>query len=414
MKSFKFAVLATLALAAATLPVACSDSALSGLSDGTMGRLVVKLTDAPFLSDSVASVDVFVVRVDGRVGSTDDADADANLQSSTAAGWHTLAEPNALYDLLKLQNGATATLGSATLTPGTYNGFRFIIDPNQSSITLKNGKKLTNTSSPSVTFPSASRSGIKIVLSKPVEIVGGATTTLLIDFDVNNSFVMRGNSIDQNGLLFKPVIKGTITDAATVNATIRLANSTAVSLDFLQGTTALSGGSNLAFGASSACSSVNAATPNLNVVQTGTTTPLPGFTPTLEVGKSYSVIAYPNAANVVQFATLPNLFTPVAGQAGLRVFNATTIAAAFDVFVTAPAATLTTPTVANVLSGASSAFVSVPAGGSQIRLTAVGTTTPVLLDFGTQTFTAGQNVTLVIAPPAAGQTAPRAFLVVGC
>lgn len=413
MKRFKFAVLATLALAAATLPVACSDSGLSGLNDGT-GRLVVKLTDAPFLSDSVASVDVFVVRVDGRVGSTDDADADANLQSGTAAGWHTLAEPNALYDLLTLQNGATATLGSATLTAGTYNGFRFIIDPNQSSITLKNGKKLTNTSSPSVTFPSASRTGIKIVLSKPVEIVGGATTTFLIDFDVNNSFVMRGNSIDQNGLLFKPVIKGTITDAATVNATVRLANSTAVSLDFLQGTTALSGGSNLAFGASSACSSVNAATPNLNVVQTGTTTPLPGFTPTLEVGKSYSVIAYPNAASVIQFATLPNLFTPVAGQAGLRVFNATTIAAAFDVFVTAPGATLTTPTVANVLSGASSAFVSVPAGGSQIRLTAVGTTTPVLLDFGTQTFTAGQNVTLVIAPPAAGQTAPRAFLVVGC
>jgi hypothetical protein len=412
MKSFKFAVLATLALAAATLPVACSDS-LSGLSDGT-GRLVVKLTDAPFLSDSVASVDVFVVRVDGRVGSTDDADADANVQNGAAAGWHTLAEPNALYDLLTLQNGATATLGSATLTAGTYNGFRFIIDPNQSSITLKNGKKLTNTSSPSVTFPSASRTGIKIVLSKPVEIVGGATTTFLVDFDVNNSFVMRGNSIEQNGLLFKPVIKGTITDAATVNATIRLANSTAVSLDFLQGTTALSGGSNLAFGASSACSSVNAATPNLNVVQTGTTTPLPGFTPTLEVGKSYSVIAYPNAANVIQFATLSNLFTPVAGQAGLRVFNATTIAAAFDVFVTVPAAPLTTPTVANVLSGASSAFVSVPAGGSQIRLTAVGTTTPVLLDFGTQTFVAGQNVTLVIAPPAAGQTAPRAFLVVGC
>lgn len=414
MKSLRFTVLATLALAAAALPVACSDSALSGLEDGTMGRLVVKLTDAPFLTDSVASVDVFVVRVDGRVGSTDDADADENLDDASSAGWHTLATPNASYNLLSLQNGASATLGSAILTPGTYNGFRFIIDPNQSSVTLKNGKKLTNTSSPSVTFPSASKSGIKIVLSKPVDIVGGATTTLLIDFDVNNSFVMRGNSIEQNGLIFKPVIKGTITDAATVNATIRLANSTGVALDFLQGTNVLSGGSNLAFGASSACSSVNAATPNLSVRQTATTTALPGFTPTLEVGKSFTVIAYPNASNVIQFATLSNVFTPTAGQVGLRVFNATTIPAAFDVFVTAPGATLTTPTVANVLAGASSAFVSVPAGGSQIRLTAVGTTTPVLLDFGTQTLAAGQNITLVIAPPAAGQTAPRAFLVPGC
>jgi hypothetical protein len=414
LKRFRFALLATLSLAAATLPMACSDSGVAGLNDGTVGKLVVRLTDAPFLKDSLASVDVFVVRVDGRLGSTDDAGADADLDNGTAAGWHTLAAPNASYNLLALQNGASATLGSATLTPGTYNGFRFIIDPSKSSITLKNGKKLTNTSSPSVTFPSAAKSGIKIELSAPVTIVGGATTTLLVDFDVNDSFVMRGNSIDQNGLLFKPVIRGTITDAATVNATIRLANATGSALDLLQGTNVLSGSGNLAFGASSACSAVNATTPGLTIRQTGTTTALPGFTPTLEVGKSYTVIAYPNATNVVQFSTLSNTFTPTTGQAGLRVFNATTLATGFDVFVTAPAATLTTPTVANVLSGASSAFVSVPAGGSQIRLTAVGTTTPVLLDFGTQTFAAGQNVTLVIAPPAAGSTTPRAFLVIGC
>ena len=37
-----------------------------------------------------------------------------------------------------------------------------------------------------------------------------------------------------------------------------------------------------------------------------------------------------------------------------------------------------------------------------------------LLDMGAQTLTAGQNYTLVIAPPASGQTAPRAFLVAGC
>ena len=414
MKNLRLTVLATLTLAAATLPVACSDSGLSGL-DSTVGRVVVKLTDAPFLSDSVASVDVFVVRVDGRIGATDDAEANTDVEDGSASGWHTLASPNALYNLLSLQNGATATLGSATLTAGSYNGLRLIIDPNQSSITLKNGKKLTNTSSPSVTFPSASRSGLKILLSKPLTVVGGTTTNLLVDFDVNDSFVMRGNSIEQNGLLFKPVIKGTVTDAATVNATVRLANATATPLDFVQGTTVLSGSGNVAFGASSACSSVNAATPGLTIQQTGTTTALAGFAPTLEVGKSYSIIAYPNASNVVQFATLPNVFTPAAGQAGLRVFNATTFPAAFDVFVTASGATLATPTVANVVvGGLGSAFVSVPAGASEVRLTALGTTTPILLDIASQTFTAGQNVTLVIAPPAAGSTTPRAFFVVGC
>jgi hypothetical protein len=38
----------------------------------------------------------------------------------------------------------------------------------------------------------------------------------------------------------------------------------------------------------------------------------------------------------------------------------------------------------------------------------------VLLDLGSQTFTAGQNATLVIAPPAAGSTTLRAFLVPAC
>jgi len=412
MQRSRFILLASLALAASTLPVACTDSGTApGLSSGE-GLVRVKLTDAPFPTDEVKSVDIFVVRVEARVATTTEAEADENEDNGSANGWKTLASPNASYDLLSLQNGATATLGEAGLTAGTYSGLRFIIDPNKSSITLKNGTKLTNTSSPSVTFPSASRSGIKVNLSKPLTVVGGTTTTLLIDFDVDNSFVMRGNTVAQNGLLFKPVIQATVTDAATVNANLRLANATASGLDLLKGTTAVSGGSNILFGNSSACTSVDAATPGLNIATTGTTTPLPGFTPTLTAGTSYTVVAYPNATNVTTFVVLTNTFIPTAGQAGLRVFNAT--AAPLDVFVTAPAAVLTTPTIANVLTAASSAFVSVPAGSSQIRITATGLTTPVLLDLGSQAFTAGQNATLIIAPPAAGQTALRAFLVAGC
>jgi hypothetical protein len=415
MKRSRFLGLATAASLAATMAVACSDSgglpALLG-TDGT-GNLIVRLTDAPFLTDSLKSVDIFVVRVDGRVDDADDAAADTDTEDGSAEGWKTLASPNASYNLLALQNGASTTLGTGALAAGTYNGFRFIIDPTKSSVTLKNGKVLTGTSSPGVTFPSASKSGIKISLSSPVKIVGGGTTTLLVDFNVNDSFVQRGNSIDKNGLLFKPVIKATVTDAATVNATIRLANATNSALDVLQGTTVLTGGGNLAFGTSSACSSVNAATPGLTVRQTGTTTALPGFTPTLAVGNTYTIIAYPNGA-AVQFATLTNTFTPVAGQAGLRVFNATGGATGYDVFVTASGATLVTPTVANALAGTATAFISVPAGSSQIRITATGLLTPIALDLGAQSFIAGQNATLVIAPPAAGSTTIRAFVVPAC
>jgi hypothetical protein len=171
-----------------------------------------------------------------------------------------------------------------------------------------------------------------------VQIVAGQTTTLLVDFDINNSFVMRGNAIAQNGLLFKPVVRATIVDAATVNANIRLVNATNTALNFLQGGTALTNGSNIAFGTSSGCSSVNAATPALTVTQAGSSTALTGFSPTLTAGTSYTVVAYPTATGGVQFTTLNNTFTPTAGQAGLRVFNATALAAGIDLYVTPRAA----------------------------------------------------------------------------
>jgi len=190
-------------------------------------------------------------------------------------------------------------------------------------------------------------------------------------------------------------------------------NATNTALNFLQGGTALTNGSNIAFGTSSGCSSVNAATPALTVTQAGSSTALTGFSPTLTAGASYTVVAYPTATGGVQFATLNNTFTPTTGQAGLRVFNATTLSTGLDLFVTASGGALTTPTVTNTLAGGTSAFVSVPAGSSQLRLTNTGGTV-VLLDLGTQTLMAGQNATLIIAPPATGSITPRAFLIAGC
>jgi len=192
------------------LVAACggADTAPHGL-----GTLVVQLTDAPFPTDSVKSVDIFVVRVDGRVAEADEAAAGANVATedeSHGDGWKTLATPNASIDLLSLQNGVVSTIGEAKIEPASYRGFRLVIDPSKSSVTLKNGQKLTSSSSPSVTFPSASRSGIKIDLSTPVDVAADGKTTMVVDFDVGNSFVMRGNSLSQNGLLFKPVIHGTM------------------------------------------------------------------------------------------------------------------------------------------------------------------------------------------------------------
>jgi len=178
-------------LAVAGLGVsACGDSLSSGNA-----RLSVQLTDTPFPFSDVKSVDVFVVRVDGTNAETGDAEAE---NASDVSGWTTLVSPNALFNLLDLTNGKTANLGVATLAAGTYRSFRLVIDTDKSGITLNDDTK------PDVKWPSAGTSGIKIILDAPVVVSG--TSTLLIDFDIGRSFVMRGNSISQNGLLFKPVI----------------------------------------------------------------------------------------------------------------------------------------------------------------------------------------------------------------
>lgn len=199
----------TLCAFGAALLIGCgSPDSTSGIPSGT-GILRLQLTDAPFPSDSVKSVDIFVVRVDAKLTEGDSAEAakGASDDSASTGGWITVARPNRLFDLLKLRNGTFASIGQDTIPAGSYRGFRLVIDPSKSGVTLNSGMILTGSSNPSVTFPSASRSGIKINLSEALRIGADSTSTLRIDFDLDNSFVMRGNSIQRNGLLFKPVIK---------------------------------------------------------------------------------------------------------------------------------------------------------------------------------------------------------------
>lgn len=192
------------AVVGSTAVVACSDSTGPGT-----GTLRVQLTDAPFASDSVRRVDVHVLRVDTKLVESDSAEAAraATGDSSSRAGWTTVATPDRTIELLALRNGITTTLGLSTLPAGSYRSFRLVIDPSRSSVTLKNGAVLTSTSTPNVSFPSAATSGIKINLTRPVVIVANDTTTTVVDFDVDQSFVMRSGSIASSGLTFRPVVR---------------------------------------------------------------------------------------------------------------------------------------------------------------------------------------------------------------
>jgi hypothetical protein len=190
-----------LVAAAVLVGTACSDDA--GGPDGAgNGSLTVRLTDKPFPFSEVASVNMFVVRIDAKVATVTDDEAE---DASDMDGWRTIVTPNDDYDLLDLQNGVTANLGTATLPTGTYKGFRLIIDPSKSSVTLTNGTVVD------VMWPSAAQSGIKIKLDTDIHVTE-AGSVMVLDFDVGRSFVMRGNSISQNGLLFKPVIRAAATD----------------------------------------------------------------------------------------------------------------------------------------------------------------------------------------------------------
>lgn len=188
----RLGLLAGVAMAGLSI-AGCNDSG----SGSESGQVTVQLTDAPFPFSEVSRVDIFVVRVDGKIAETDEVEA---ANESDLSGWKTLASPGTLINLLDLRNGKTANLGVGTLPAGTYRGFRLIIDTDKSSITLNDGTK------PEVKWPGAGKNGIKIILDEPV-VVSGTPSNLLIDFDVGRSFVMRGNSISQNGLLFKPVIR---------------------------------------------------------------------------------------------------------------------------------------------------------------------------------------------------------------
>jgi hypothetical protein len=190
---------------------------LAGCSDGTSGvtagQMSIQLTDAPFPFDQVASVNVFIIRVDANPVDVSPTDA-SNVNDNN--GWTTVASPNALFNLMDLVGGKTTSLGAATLASGVYRGLRLIIDTDKSSVTLKPGNTPVD-----VKWPSAGQSGIKLLLDQPVDVTP-AGAIVIVDFDIGRSFVMRGNSISQNGLLFNPVIHATVPDlSGSVSGSVR-------------------------------------------------------------------------------------------------------------------------------------------------------------------------------------------------
>lgn len=203
----------------------------------------------------------------------------------------------------------------------------------------------------------------------------------------------------------------------TVNtARVRIANATATPIDVASGGVVFAGNGGIAFSESSNCTLTNALNPDLSVRVAGTLTPLFGLATSYQSGVNYTVIAYPGGLGTTQFATIADVFAPVAGQSALRVFNAGSTTTSYDVYVTDPGESLATatPSFSNVTGGTFTAFGNASSATQrQIRITNTGSKA-VLLDLGNTALVAQQSVTLVIASPLSGTTALRGFYVTGC
>jgi hypothetical protein len=156
--------------------------------------VTVWLTDAPGI-DMIESAEVTISTV--------------YLIGSDGTPRDTLATDAGVFDLLDLQNGLKAFLGTATIAAGDYEQLRMVVTA--ATITLKTGFTFSDgTSTRDLKVPSGPQSGIKVNFGGPVHIEG-PTTDLTIDFPVDQNFVFTGGTTSPNGVLFKPTLHGTVT-----------------------------------------------------------------------------------------------------------------------------------------------------------------------------------------------------------
>ena len=161
---------------------ACSDA-----TGPQRSRIRVELTDAP--SDVIARADVWISQVYVQGGgeetdSTDEGGGRVVLFENAAEPLH--------YDLLTLQDGVTADLtGFVDVDAGTYQSLRLVVD--SARVTLIDGVTFEDgTDNATLFVPSGSQSGIKVNLNDVVVVAEGESVSILVDFDVNDNFVIQG------------------------------------------------------------------------------------------------------------------------------------------------------------------------------------------------------------------------------
>ena len=226
-KTFRAAVL----MAAIALPaLACSDDDNTGPENGTT-QLTVNLTDA----DGGINAAVVTVSEVYLVGSGDESHVSLTTTPVTV-------------NLVDLANSTHTLVDGKDIANGPYTELRFVITGGYVEVANPGGGTSIYASSPDyaglpagatvtgeLQMPSLAESGLKVDLPTEDLTLDGGTETLLLDFDVSQSF---GAAAGNSGMwVMHPVIKGaTFTEPAQVRASLTLGQDVV-----LPGTVALGG-----------------------------------------------------------------------------------------------------------------------------------------------------------------------------
>lgn len=171
----------------------------------------ILLSDAPFPFDRIARADMYIVSVS------------ASITADTGAGtsFVTLVEPHRRYNLLELQNGTTADLGSLHLAAGPITAVRVIVDTDSSSITLKDGRVLTGVSNPGIAWQSSAGRPVLYALVHEQLVVPDTGAVIAIDFELGESFIPGSN----DGFVFSPILRAVdASRTGSVAGVVRSAN----------------------------------------------------------------------------------------------------------------------------------------------------------------------------------------------
>ncbi|TDN88094.1 uncharacterized protein DUF4382 [Salegentibacter sp. 24] len=158
----------------------CSDEE-NGNEEGS-AQLAVRMTDAPGDYDHVwVDVEDVMIKTEAAIGEEE-------------SQWESLPNVEAgRYDLLQLTGGVSQLLVDAEIPAGYLDQIRLVLGPD--NVVVIEGEEIP------LATPSAEQSGLKLQVDQELE--AGESYEYLLDFDVDESVVITGNS----GYILKPVIR---------------------------------------------------------------------------------------------------------------------------------------------------------------------------------------------------------------